>query len=208
MTVLNISLPKKITALIILGGVIIAMIALIVLPLYFLHRYYDRQIEQQETLLARYTQLTAKAETIPQTIEALKARDTAKYYLKNTADNLAAAEVQDIVRAAILSRSGKIVSTQNLPSGETEGIPKIGVNVQFTGTLDAVQQVLSSLESHVPYLVIENLLIRPQNVTRDYHPTPGIEPECLVSMEVIGFVLKAPDTSDTTETTNTGGRES
>ena len=59
------------------------------------------------------------------------------------------------------------------------------MNVQFFATTPAPgQKILQALETQVPYLVVENITIRPLNAFRGFKPAPGQEPEINVQLDV------------------------
>jgi hypothetical protein len=59
--------------------------------------------------------------------------------------------------------------------------------VQFFATTPALQKVLNALESQQPYLLVDNLTVRPLNAFRGFKPAPGAEPEVNVQLDVSGF---------------------
>jgi hypothetical protein len=44
--------------------------------------------------------------------------------------------------------------------------------------------VRRAIESHQPYLIVENLTVRPLNAFRGFKPAPGQEPEVNVQLDV------------------------
>jgi hypothetical protein len=77
---------------------------------------------------------------------------------------------------------------QTLAAKEEGRYREIAISVQLTAHVVALRQVLHALETHTPYLFIENLMVRTQ-VPGNFKPGPGNEPEMYVSMEVHGFSL-------------------
>ncbi|TMH00546.1 MAG: hypothetical protein E6H67_19215, partial [Betaproteobacteria bacterium] len=47
--------------------------------------------------------------------------------------------------------------------------------------------ILYALETQQPYLVIDNLTVRPLNAFRGFKPTAGNEPEVSVLLDAVGF---------------------
>ena len=70
---------------------------------------------------------------------------------------------------------------------------QIGVNVQFFATTPNLQRILHALETQQPYLVVENITLRPLNAFRGFKPAPGQEPEINVQLDVAGFAFAEPD---------------
>jgi general secretion pathway protein M len=114
----------------------------------------------------------------------MKDKDGRRFYLKNTAPNLANAELSDLVRAAIENNGGRITTSQN-PGARDEGsFRQLTVNVQFFASTPALAKILYALDTQVPYLVVDNMSVRPLNAFRGFKPAPGQEPENNVQLDV------------------------
>ena len=70
---------------------------------------------------------------------------------------------------------------------------QIGVNLQLFATTANLQKILYAIETQQPYMVVENLTIRPLNAFRGFRPAPGAEPEVSVLLDVTGFALTETD---------------
>jgi hypothetical protein len=149
----------------------------LVVPVVLLHRHYDNAIADLSDKLARYRRVAAQAPELRQALESVKAKDGRRFYLQNTAANLAAAELQETVKAAIENNGGRITTSQNTATREDGRFRQIGVNVQFFATTPALQKILTALEAQQPYVVIDNIAMRPLNAFRGFKPGPGQEPE-------------------------------
>ena len=64
--------------------------------------------------------------------------------------------------------------------------------VQFFATTADLQKILMAIETHQPYLITDNLTIRPLNAFRGFKPGPGQEPELNVQLEVGGWTYPEP----------------
>ena len=111
------------------------------------------------------------------------------FFLTNTAPNLASAELQDLVRAAIENNGGRITTIQTAQPRDDGRFRQIGINVQLFATTPNLQKILYALETQVPYALVENITIRPLNAFRGFKPAPGNEPELSVLLDVTGFAL-------------------
>jgi hypothetical protein len=67
--------------------------------------------------------------------------------------------------------------------------------VQFFATTPALARILRALDTQLPYLVVDNLTIRPLNAFRGFRPGPGQEPENNVQLDV--SALAYPEASRT-----------
>jgi general secretion pathway protein M len=162
-------------------------LALLVVPVVLLHKHYDDAIATLTDRLHRYRAVAAQAPQYRQALDAMRTRDGRRFFLKNTAPNLAGAELQELVRAAIEANGGRITTSQNMAAKDEGRFKQIGVTVQFFANTPNLQKVLYALESQVPYVVIDNLTLRPLNAFRGFKPPPGQEPELNVQLEASSF---------------------
>lgn len=181
---------SRIVAAVLLIALIAVVLAAFIAPAWSLHKRYDTKIAQQQDFLERYERLVAQKPQVEATLEEVQKRDSRRFFLKNTATNLAGAELQDIVRSAIQGNGARITTSQTVNPKEDGEYNKISVNVQFFATAANLQKVLGRLESQVPYLVIDNITMRPMNVARNYKPVPGKEPEINIQMEVAAWAYR------------------
>ena len=180
--------------------VVAAILAALIAPAWTLHHRYNVKIAQQKDLLERYERLVAQKPQVEAVLEAVQRRDARRFFLNNTASNLAGAELQDIVRSAIQNNGARITTSQTVAPKEDGSFNRISVNVQFFATTANLQKVLNKLESQVPYLVIDTLTLRPVNVNRNYKPVAGKGPEINVQMEVIAWAYRGEEEEGEEET--------
>jgi general secretion pathway protein M len=161
-----------------------AAAAVLVFPVILLHRHYDVAIDDLSDKLVRYRRVAAQAPELRAALDAVKVKDARRFYLHNTAPNLAAAELQEMVKATIETNGGRITTSQSMAARDDGRFKQIGVNVQFFATTPELQKVLATLETQQPYLVIENIAVRPLNAFRGFKPGPGQEPELNLQLDV------------------------
>ncbi|HEY3179783.1 MAG TPA: type II secretion system protein GspM [Casimicrobiaceae bacterium] len=169
--------------------VAIVAVALFVLlgPVILMHRHYDRAIAETSDRVTHLRRIAAQAPELRRALDAMRERDGRRFFLKNMAPNLAGAELQELVKAAIESNGGRITTSQNTSPRDDGRFKQIGVNVQFFATTPALQKVLGALESQQPYLLVDNITVRPLNAFRGFKPGPGMEPEVNVQLDVSAF---------------------
>jgi hypothetical protein len=170
-----------------LVAVVVVALAVVLGPIVLLHRHYDEAIAETSDRLHRYERIAAQAPELRTTLAAMQQRDGRRFFLKNTATNLAGAELQELVKAAIEGNGGRITTSQTISPREDGRFREIGVNVQFFATTPALQKILFAIEAHEPYLIVENITVRPLNAFRGFRPAPGQEPEVNVQLEVGGW---------------------
>jgi hypothetical protein len=175
---------QRALAIAVLATAAVLVLAVVLGPILLLHRHYDAAIGDLTDRLERYRRVAAQAPELRRALELIKEKDGRRFYLKNTAPNLAGAELADVVRGAIENNGGRITTSQN-PSPRDEGrFKQLTVNVQFFATTPALARILQALDTQLPYLVVDNLTIRPLNAFRGFKPGPGQEPENNVQLDV------------------------
>jgi hypothetical protein len=182
---------SRLVAVGILLLLIATAIAAIAVPAVMLHRRYDTLIADMLDRLQRYRRVAAQQPQWQRVLDELRARDSTRFTLKNQASNLAGAELQDMVRGAIESAGGKIITIQSAQPKEEGRFRQVGLNVQMFAPTAGVQKILYALETQAPYVFIDNLSIR-ATAFRGYRPNPGVEPELNVQMDVSSFSSLPP----------------
>ena len=183
---------QRAAAIALLVGSVLLVLAALVGPILLLHRHYDTAIEDLTDRLERYRRVAAQAPELRRALELMKEKDGRRFYLKNTAPNLAAAELADLVRGTIENNGGRITTSQNPGPRDDGNFKQMTVNVQFFATMPALSRILQALETQVPYLVVDNLTIRPLNAFRGFKPAAGQEPENNVQLDVSALAYPEP----------------
>ncbi len=180
---------SRLLAIVLLFAATLAVLALLIAPWLVLHRHYDDAIDSMTDRLERYRRVAAQGPEYRKALDALRAKDGRRFFLKNTAANLAGAELQDMVKAAIESNAGRL-TTISITSPRDEGrFRVVGVNLQLFATTANLQKILYAIETQQPYLVVENIRISPLNGFRGFKPAAGAEPEVNVLLDVTGFAF-------------------
>ncbi len=172
---------------------LVAAAAVLLVPVWLLHSRYDDAIASLEDRLARYRRISAQAPEYRKALEQVKAKDARRFFLKNTAANLAGVELQETVRSAIESNGGRITTSQNQATRDEGRYKAVGVTFQFFATTPNLQRILYALETQQPYLVIDTLTLRPLNAFRGFRPVTGQDPELNVQMDVSALGFPAPE---------------
>lgn len=173
-------------------AVVVIAVAVALGPWIWLSRHYDRAIAETSSRLQVYERIAAQAPEYRKALTAMDRRSGRSFYLTNTAANLAGAELQELVKAAIESNGGRITTSQNIAPRDDGRFREIVVSVQFFATTPTLQKILTAIETHRPYLIVDNLTIRPLNAFRGFKPGPGQEPELNVQLEVGGWTFPEP----------------
>jgi hypothetical protein len=196
MAILAFPLPprqSRALALALLAVAVLLGLTLLLAPLLLLHSHYDAAIEALQDRIDVYRRTAAETPELKRGLEALRAKDGRRFFLHNTAPNLASAELQDLVRAAIENNNGRITTIQTVQPRDEGRFKQVGINVQLFATTPNLQKILYALETQTPYTIVENITVRPLNAFRGFKPPPGNEPELSVLLDVSGFAISEPE---------------
>jgi hypothetical protein len=172
---------------------VVLVLSLVFLPLLLLHRHYDETIATLGDRVDRYQRIAAQAPEFRKGLDAMREKNGRRFFLKNTAPNLAGAELQEQVRAAIEGNGGRITTSQNQSPRDEGRFRQIVVTVQFFASTPSLQKILHAIEAQPPYLLVENMTLRPLNAFRGFKPAPGQEPEVNVQLDVAGVAYSEPE---------------
>lgn len=155
------------------------------------HFYRDR-LDEQQGQLERLERMAASREPIQQLIAQIQQdHHAATQYLPQSAPALAAADLQQRVRAVVEAAGGTLQSIQSLPPVEEGNAVKVTVRASMTSQVDSLPRILHGLESQLPLLFVDNLQVaaRPTRVRlpsgrfADYTQT-----QLHVQFEVAGYL--------------------
>ena len=122
------------------------------------YRYYQNALERHQERLAQLERMAATREPVQQLIAKIQQdRNVTAQYLPQSAPALAAAELQQRIKAVIEAAGGTLQSTQALPPVEEGGAVKVAISAIMNGDTGSLQQVLHNLESQTPLLFVDNL---------------------------------------------------
>jgi general secretion pathway protein M len=169
-----------------LAAVVIAVVAMVAIPVWMLNRHYDVALEDAANRLDRYRRIATTRPEVAKQLEAVRAKESRKFFLRSGAISLSAAEASEAVRAIVEANGGRLITMQ-APSVRDEGrYRQITAAVQLTANIFALRKILHAIESNTPYLFLDNLVVRSQ-VPGNFRPGPGAEPEIFVSFDLTGY---------------------
>ncbi len=166
--------------------VLLAGVAAIAVPLYLMHRYYDRQLEDLDDRLTTYRRVAASREAFGRQLTQLRALDGRRLYLRDSAPALLAGDVQETVKSLIEANGGRLVSMQILPHKDEGGFRRVAVSARIMGGLASIQDILLALESGEPSLFLENLSMHAQS---DGPAAGSSADELIVQFDAIGYAI-------------------
>ncbi len=209
---LPVGLRGRLLAVLLLLLVIAAGIAAVAVPAYVLYDRYDEAQTVAQERIDRYRRVSSQRADHQRALDLLKARESARFFLKNSAPNLGGSELTDLVRPMLEANGSRLTSIQPPTVKDEAGFRVYSLSVGFNSTPSALQKTLYAIETSIPYLFIENIALR-ATVPRGYKPPPNQEPEVSATMEVQAYGPKdatrnprAPAAGGTGTTTVTGGK--
>jgi general secretion pathway protein M len=178
-------------AIAILVAVVAAAAAIVLAPVVIGNRHYNAALDDYSDKLERYARIAGSRAQIAKQLEAIRAKEPKKNFLRGPTVPLAAAETQEAIRGIVERSGGKLITMQP-PQTKDEGRYRaVSVNVQITANIIALRAILHAIETNVPFLFVDNLSIRSQ-VPGNFKPVAGSEPEMFVQMDVTGYVIPVP----------------
>ena len=177
-------------ALGLLALVVVIVATLVALPTWFLYQRYDRELADRRDKVERFSRIASTRMEVAKQLEAMRGKDTRKFFLRSGAAALSAAEAQEIIRAMVESAGGRLITMQALPAKDEGRYRQVSAQVQLAANINALRKILHAVESNVPLLFIENLTVKTQ-VPGNFKPAPGAEPEMFVTFDIHGYSLTA-----------------
>jgi len=179
---------RRQAALGLLAAAVALGVLLVALPLWLAHRHYDDLLEDIDRRLVRYERLSAARPALEKKLEAVRALDSRRYFLKPGAASLSAAEIQDKVRQLVEGSGGRIISIQPVPPRDEGRFRQVTVTIQANANIMALRKILLQLETNEPYIFVDTLVVRAQ-VPPGFKPAPGTDPEMFVQFDITGYAL-------------------
>jgi general secretion pathway protein M len=171
-----------------LVAAVLAVALVVALPVWLMHRYYNEAIADNAGKLERYARIAGARAEVAKQLEAMRAKEPRRFFLRSGAAALSAAEAQEIIRGIVEGQGGKLISIQPPTSKEEGRYRQITSNVQIQANIFALRKILHAIETNVPYLFVDNLSVRTQ-VPPGHRPQPGNEPEMFVTFDVAGYAV-------------------
>ena len=144
--------------------------------------------------LQQYERILVKKEAVVASMAKINQQhDKQGYFNSQKTDALASAEMQEFIKKAIVDAGGELSSTQALPVSNEDKFSRITVRVRMRGNSEVLRTVLYKIETSTPFIIINQLDIRPMRGSRN-RTTRQIEPsnELNVNFQAVSFMRKQP----------------
>ncbi len=195
---------RRILALLLFACVILIPLIAIGVGAWYAHRYYDDVLTKNTRTLKSQTAVNGTRPKLTEAVEALRAKDAKRFFLKAGSAGLVAAEFQDSMKALIEASGARFTQSQPIPAKDVDGYRQIGANFTISGNQASLQKMLHAIEQKEPYVFVENLIFRSSGYgTR---PAGQPEPEHYVQMDLISFAPLFADAPPPPTTGNGAGK--
>jgi general secretion pathway protein M len=158
---------------------------LVVWPLCDVFAARDAHIAEQRAVLARLDGIIAQEARIQAVGRDTDAQVQGAEFLHGPNDGVISAEMQTRLKAFTESSGARLRSVQALPPANREQLRHIGVRLEISGPIAAVQRVVHAVETAKPYLFVSaaSLKLAPTTVR------PGsAEPVIDAQLDIVGAV--------------------
>jgi hypothetical protein len=145
----------------------------------------DAQILQQRAILARLNAIVAQRATVAN-LTAQSASDGSTEFLQGGNDGVAAANLQTLIKGMVEPTGARLRSVRTLPTKPQDDMKFIGVQLEITGTIQAVYQAVRTIETAKPFLFIEDALLRPTQRVAMTLPGVSAEPTVDAQLDIVG----------------------
>lgn len=151
---------RRILALVLLLLLLAVAVRALIVPLWITFVDNRDAIAQAEDSIVRYSRLSARVDALRTAVSELQESDDLdRFVLAQDSEPIAAAALQERVKAAVTESGGSLTSTQVLSAQAEQGFKRITVNVRMAVSMEALQRVLYELESNIPYLLADDITI-------------------------------------------------
>ena len=178
-------------ALLVLAVAVLVIVGPIAFGVWSLNHYYDTQLSAKIDRIDRFQRIASTRAEVVKQLDAMRAKDPRKFFLRSGPSALSAAEAQEAVRTIVESNGGKLITMQAPVTREEGRYRMVSVNVQLTANIFALRKILDTIDASTPFLFVDNLMVRSQ-VPGSFRPQPGQEPEMFVQFDLYGYSLVAP----------------
>lgn len=155
----------RLAAMGILLTALLAVLQLAVVPAWKAYSAKGQQLEIARDQLERLQRLAAQLPALRTQVARLRDEDPlAPFLLQAANDALAAAELQERLKAITLAHDGRVLSTRVLKGAVDGPFEQVVVEARLEMSLEGLQDLLYEIQTKKPYLFIDDLSImsRPQ----------------------------------------------
>lgn len=167
---------RRILAVLLVILVLFGVIQFLLMPIWNTYIGNRDAIIQYQDQIARYSRLSSQVSALQSAVAELqKSDDLAPYVFPEESESLAAAALQQKVKSVVTASGGTLTSTQVLPTVAEKDFRRIMINVRMAVSTEALQGVFHDLESSLPYLLIDDIIILSRSSRRRRNQTMDVD---------------------------------
>ena len=184
-----------IISLIVLIAVFLLAIIFILNPVVSQGERYRAELAKDARVLQQLRAINNARDALDSTFEEYQNRDLQSWVYSQTRADAVTLDIQRRVSTELANASAEVRSVSPLPVKMQDGYSMVGVQVNFSASMPALMQALTTLEQEKPLLIIDNVRISPSRTRRLRR---GELPEQLVGvqMTVQTFLMSANSEED------------
>ena len=184
-----------IISLIVLIAVFLLAIIFILNPVVSQAERYRAELAKDARVLQQLRAINNARDALDSTFEEYQNRDLQSWVYSQTRTDAVTLDIQRRVSTELANASAEVRSVSPLPVKMQDGYSMVGVQVNFSASMPALMQALTTLEQEKPLLIIDNVRISPSRTRRLRR---GELPEQLVGvqMTVQTFLMSANSEGD------------
>ena len=184
-----------IISLIVLIAVCLLTIIFILNPVVSQAERYRAELAKDARVLQQLRAINNARDALDSTFEEYQNRDLQSWVYSQTRTDAVTLDIQRRVSTELANASAQVQSVSPLPVKMQDGYSMVGVQVNFSASMPALMQALTTLEQEKPLLIIDNVRISPsrtRRLRRDELPEQLVG----VQMTVQTFLMSANSEED------------
>ena len=184
-----------IISLIVLIAVFLLTIIFILNPVVSQAERYRAELAKDARVLQQLRAINNARDALDSTFEEYQNRDLQSWVYSQTRTDAVTLDIQRRVSTELANASAQVQSVSPLPVKMQDGYSMVGVQVNFSASMPALMQALTTLEQEKPLLIIDNVRISPsrtRRLRRDELPEQLVG----VQMTVQTFLMSANSEGD------------
>ena len=170
-----------IISLIVLIAVFLLAIIFILNPVVSQGERYRAELAKDARILQQLRAIDNARDALDSTFQEYQSRDLQSWVYSQARADEVTLDIQRRVSTQLANASAQVRSVSPLPVKLQDGYSLVGVQVNFSASMPALMQALSTLEQEKPLLIIENVRISPSQTRRLRR---GELPEQLVGVQM------------------------
>ena len=180
---------SRLTAVLLLFALIAFAVFGVALPVRTAYDETEGALAHTRELLARYERASARKSALAARLAELGKRQAQTgIYVKGATDAVAAADLQERIKAAIASAGGELKSTQILTVRDEGEFQRVTLRVAMTGRVVNLYRLLYTLEGGRPYLFVDNLDVKARRSRRKKDEDANADPQLTIRFDLYGYL--------------------